>query len=144
MDQQSRGEENKLRKIMFLCTGNSCRSQMAEGLVNANWGGRFEAVSAGTHPVPINPNAVTVMREAGYDISTQRSQSLDEFHADTVDLVISVCDEAGKLCPDLPGVRRIHWSVPDPATATGGHEEILEYFRAVRDELQDRILKELA
>lgn len=91
MNQQRQGTENKVRKIMFLCTGNSCRSQMAEGLVNAHWGGRFQAVSAGTHPVPVNPNAVKVMREAGYDISGQRSQSLDEFRSDSVDLVISVC-----------------------------------------------------
>lgn len=143
MSLEAQVAEHKVSKVLFLCTGNSCRSQMAEGLVNAHLSGRFQAVSAGTHPVPVNQNAVRVMSEAGYDISGQRSQSLDEFSSDSVDMVISVCDEASKLCPDFPGARRIHWSIPDPAGATGSDEEVLGHFRTVRDELRDRILKEL-
>lgn len=143
MNQQAQVAEQKVSKVLFLCTGNSCRSQMAEGLVNAHLGGRYQAVSAGTHPVAVNPRAIQVMSEAGYDISAQRPQSLADFRNDDVDLVISVCDEAGKLCPTFPGSQRIHWSIPDPADATGSDEEILGHFRAVRDELRDRILKEL-
>ncbi|MDX1456987.1 MAG: arsenate reductase ArsC [Marinobacter sp.] len=127
------------QRVLFLCTGNSCRSQMAEGLLRAHHGDRYEVVSAGTHPVAVNPWAIKVMADGGYDISGQRSQSLDEFQGEPVDVVVSVCDAACDICPDFPGSSRIHWSVPDPAGAEGSEDDILEQFRSVRDELRDRI-----
>lgn len=127
------------KRVLFLCTGNSCRSQMAEGLLRARHGERYDVVSAGTHPVPVNPWAIRAMADDGYDISAQRSQSLDEFAGVAIDVVVSVCDAASEVCPDFPGSSRIHWSVPDPAGAEGSEEAILEQFRAVRDELRDRI-----
>lgn len=128
------------RKVLFLCTANSARSQMAEGLLRHMAGDRFEVASAGTHPSLVRPEAIAVMRELGVDISGHRSKSLDEFRDQSFDFVITVCDQARQSCPVFPGApRQIHWSLEDPAAAAGGDEERLAVFRRVRDELRERI-----
>lgn len=126
-------------KVLFLCSGNSCRSQMAEGLLRAEYGDKFEAFSAGTRPVAVNPRAIQVMSEAGLDISGHRSQALSDFYGEDMDLVVSVCDAASAICPDFPGSKRLHWSLPDPAEALGTEAEIIEAFRNVRDDIRSRI-----
>lgn len=131
--------EARPRRVLFLCTGNSCRSQMAEGLLRSHFGDRFDALSAGTAPVAVNPGAIAAMEEIGIDISGQRSKHLDDVPEDSIDVVVSVCDAAGQLCPDFPGSQRLHWSIPDPADAEGDEEEVREHFRAVRELLLQRI-----
>jgi arsenate reductase len=132
--------EGKLRALI-LCTGNSARSQMAEGLLRHIGGTRFEAFSAGTKPVGVNPLAIEAMREIGIDISTQRSKSVAEFAGQEFATVVSVCDNAAEQCPIFPGApQRVHWSLPDPAAVSGTEEEKLGAFRRVRDELERRIL----
>ncbi len=113
---------------------------MAEGFLRAMGGERFEALSAGTHPTQVHPLAIQVMAERGIDLSGQRSKSLDAFHGQQVDLVITVCAEAAEECPFFPGARRqIHWDFEDPSKATGTDEERLAVFRRVRDGLAERI-----
>lgn len=130
-------------KVMFVCTGNSARSQMAEGFSRHFGRGRIEAYSAGTEPSQLNPFAVAVMQEKGVDISGQRSKGFDEALARRMDLVVTVCGNADERCPVLPaGVRRLHWPLEDPATATGNHDLILATFREVRDQIEVRV-KEL-
>ena len=141
---ESEANRGRKTKVLFLCTGNSCRSQMAEGLLRAEYGDKFEAFSAGTRPVAVNPRAIQVMAEAGLDISDHRSQALGEFDGEDVDLVISVCDAASALCPDFPGSKRLHWSLPDPAEATGTESQVMEAFRKVRDDIRSRIRMSLA
>lgn len=127
-------------KVLFLCTGNSARSQMAEGLLRHLAGERFEVYSAGTRPGAVRAEAVAVMRELGIDISGQRSKSVDEFLGRPFDFVITVCDHARETCPVFPGLaRRIHWSLDDPAAASGDEPERLAIFRRVRDELASLI-----
>ncbi len=129
-----------MKRVLFLCTGNSCRSQMAEGWLRHLAGNRFEAVSAGTRPAGLHPDAVLVMREAGVDIAEHRSKNVSEFLQQPFDLVITVCDSAKEACPYFPGeVQRLHWSFPDPAAATGTQEERLAVFRQVRDQIGERI-----
>lgn len=123
-------------RVLILCTGNSARSQMAEGLLRAMAGERFEVFSAGTQPSRVNPLAITAMNERGIDISAHRSKSLDEFAAERFDYVITVCDHAKESCPVWPGARAIHRSFEDPAAAEGGEEEKLAVFRRVRDEIE--------
>jgi arsenate reductase len=137
-------DQDRKTKVLFLCTGNSCRSQMAEGLLRAEYGDKFEAFSAGTRPVAVNPRAIQVMSEAGLDISGHRSQALSDFHGEDMDLVVSVCDAASAVCPDFPGSKRLHWSLPDPAEASGTEAEIIEAFRKVRDDIRSRIRMSLA
>ena len=121
----------------MLCTGNSARSQMAEGLLRQDFGDRLEVTSAGTHPTEVRPQAIAVMREAGIDISAQRSKHVDEFRSQAFDDVLTVCSEANERCPIFPGTgRRAHKSFDDPATATGTEAERLAVFRRVRDELR--------
>src|SRR3954453_7985 len=104
------------KKVLFLCTGNSCRSQMAEGLLRHVAGDRFEAASAGTHPQGLNPDAVAAMQEIGIDISHQRSKHVDDFAGDQFHSVITVCDRAKESCPIFPSTRSLlHWSFDDPA-----------------------------
>ena len=123
-------------RVLILCTGNSARSQMAEGLLRHLGAGRFEVESAGTHPTQVKPEAIQVMREIGIDISSQRSKSVDEFRGADFDYVITVCDHANESCPVFPGApKRIHWDLPDPA-AVGDPAERLEAFRHVRDVLR--------
>ena len=126
------------RKVLFLCTGNSCRSQMAEGWLRHLFGDVVLAYSAGVETHGLNPRAVATMREAGVDISAQQSQHVDEFLDLSPDLVVTVCDHAAEKCPVLPGARRtIHHSFEDPAQATGDESSILAEFRRVRDEIHE-------
>ncbi len=136
------------QRVLFLCTHNSSRSQMAEGLLNARAGGRYVAYSAGTHPRVIHPLAIQAMAELGIDISEaagHRAKSLTEFYGQPIDLVVTVCDEAAEECPFFPGARRpVHWGYPDPSAATGSEEERLAVFRQVRDAIAARIDRFLA
>ncbi|TLM97669.1 arsenate reductase ArsC [bacterium] len=130
------------KRILFLCTGNSCRSQMSEGWLKALGGGRFDALSAGTAPQAVNPFAVKVMSEAGIDISSHRPKLVDEYLDMDIYLLITVCGGAKEVCPAFTGkvLDRIHWPVDDPASATGSNEEILAVFRRTRDEIRQRVV----
>lgn len=129
-----------LLKILFICTGNSCRSQMAEGLLRNLSRGTIEAASAGTHPKIIHPDAIRCMAEIGIDISAQRAKSLDLYLGERLDYVITVCDQAKESCPVFPGASEyLHWSIPDPAPTPGTDEERMLVFRQVREELTGRI-----
>jgi len=128
------------KRVLILCTGNSARSQMAEGLLRHDAGDRFEVASAGVEPSHVRPHAIEVMREVGIDISNHRSKSVNEFTGEDFDYVITVCDNANERCPLFPGnTRRIHWSFDDPAEAEGEEPEKLAVFRRVRDEIRDRL-----
>ncbi len=128
------------KKVLFLCTGNSCRSQMAEGWLRHLYGDWYEACSAGTHPTRLHPKAVFVMAERRVDISMQRSKSVYELANEPFDIVITVCDNAREECPVFPFVKgQLHWGFPDPAVATGTEEEILEVFCQVRDAIYEKI-----
>ena len=130
--------------MLFLCTHNSARSQMAEGLLRYLAGDRVEVMSAGTEATHIRPLAVRAMDEVGIDISGQESKTLDRYVGEPFDYVITVCEEANEACPFFPGAaERLHWSLPDPAAAQGTEEERLEVFRSVRDLLRDYIEGEL-
>lgn len=127
-------------RVLFLCAANSCRSQMAEGFAR-HWGhGVIEAYSAGTQPTVLHPLTVEVMRERGVDVARQRAKGLSEV-PEQYDLVVTVCDQAAESCPVLPGAggRLLHWSLPDPAQATGTPEEVKAAFRRVRDEIEARV-----
>ena len=132
------------RRVLFLCTHNSARSQMAEGLLRYLAGDRFEVYSAGTEVTRVRPQAIVVMGEIGIDISGQESKALERYLGEPFDYVITVCDDANEACPVFPGAEsRLHWSFRDPSQATGGEEERLGVFRSVRDELRERIEREL-
>jgi arsenate reductase len=124
--------------VLVLCTGNSCRSQMAEGFLRAVAGEVLDVQSAGSQPAGhVHPLAIHVMAEAGVDISKHRSKHLGEFLSREVETVITVCGNADQACPMFPGqVNRHHWGFPDPAKAAGSEEEVLREFRAVRDDIQ--------
>ncbi|HSW52112.1 MAG TPA: arsenate reductase (thioredoxin) [Sulfuricaulis sp.] len=127
-------------KILFLCTGNSCRSQMAEGWANHIGRDRIEAMSAGIEAHGKNPRAIAVMREAGVDISRQESTRVTPEMLAEADLVVTVCGHADEHCPVLPhGVQKKHWPLEDPAKATGTEDEIMANFRATRDEVRSRV-----
>ena len=126
------------KRVLILCTGNSARSQMAEGLLRSFGGARFEVVSAGTKPSVVRPEAIAVMSEVGIDISRHRSKHVREFDGQHFDYVITVCDSANESCPAFPGdTERIHWSLPDPAAVEGSETERLAAFRGVRDALAE-------
>ena len=128
------------KRVLFLCTHNSCRSQMAEGLINHDLGDRYQAFSAGTEATRVNPRAITVMQEFGIDISGQRSKVLDEFAAERFDYVITLCGDAHERCPlFFGGVERLHIGFHDPTGAGGSEEEILAEFRKVRDEIRAKL-----
>jgi len=128
-------------RVLFLCTENACRSQMAEGLVNHYLAGQVQAFSAGIRPSRVNALAIQVMAELGIDISHHRSKSVDDLTGQDFDLVVTVCDQAREACPFFPGpTEKLHLGFPDPAKATGTAAEILAAFRAVRDEMRDKIL----
>lgn len=130
-------------KVLFLCTGNSARSQMAEGYLRHTAGDQFEALSAGIEPKGLNPLAVEVMREIGIDISHQRSKDVGSLLGQHIPYVITVCDNAKERCPIFPRTYKfLHWSFEDPAAAQGSHQEKLAVFRRVRDEIAQRIDKE--
>ena len=129
-------------RVLILCTGNSARSQMAEGLLRHFGGEAFVVESAGIEPSLVRTEAIEAMRELGIDISDHRSKSLDEFTAQPFDYVITVCDNAKQNCPMFPGTaRRVHWSIEDPALVTGAEQTRLEAFRAARDDLRVRLRK---
>jgi arsenate reductase len=133
------------RKVLFLCTENSCRSQMAEGILRHLMGDKFEVFSAGTRPSVVNPMAIKVMAEIGIDISGHRSKSVEEFQGMNFDFVITTCDAAREACPFFPGkARHLHWSFNDPAAVRGYEEEMLSAFRKVRDEIKQRIQEEFS
>lgn len=128
------------KRVLILCTGNSARSQMAEGLLRHDAGNRFEVASAGIEPSRVRREAIEAMREIGIDISEHRSKSVDEFAGEEFDYVITVCDNANERCPIFPGnTKRIHWSFDDPAAAEGDEDTRLAVFRRVRDEIRQRL-----
>ena len=127
-------------RVLFLCTGNSARSQIAEALAERLSGGAISAASAGSHPKPLHPNAVRVMRERGIDLAGRRSKHLGEFAAQRFDYVISLCDRVREVCPEFPGEPGlIHWSIPDPAREPGSDEETLPAFERTATELCTRV-----
>ena len=127
-------------RVLFLCTGNSARSQMAEGYLRRAAGDRYEAMSAGIEPKGLNPLAVEAMREIGIDISQQKSKEVEELLGTNPAYVVTVCDNAKEKCPLFPGsFKSVHWDLQDPAGAEGGQEEKLAVFRRVRDEIVTRI-----
>jgi len=130
----------KRTRVLVLCTGNSARSQMGEGLFRKEGGSGYEVSSAGTRPSQVRPEAIAVMREIGIDISGNRSKSVDEFAGQAFDFVMTVCDNARDNCPIFPGATaRIHWSLEDPAAVQGTEEERLTAFRRIRDQLRERV-----
>ena len=126
-----------MKRVLFLCTGNSARSQMAEAIVNARMGQEWQAVSAGTQPTGyVHPNAIRVLAEMGIDISGARSKSAAEFRDAAFDLVVTVCDDAAENCPVWLGQgKRVHLGFPDPAKTTGTDEQVMTVFRKVRDDI---------
>jgi arsenate reductase (thioredoxin) len=141
-----RWKEKKLKKqkVLFLCTHNSARSQMAEAFLRHHAGDRFEVMSAGKEATRVRPLAIRAMDEIGIDISHQESKSLDRYLEEPFDYVITVCDEANEACPIFPGAKnKLHWSFEDPSQAEGSEDERLAVFRRVRDEIRERIEQEL-
>ena len=131
---------NDRKRVLILCTGNSARSQMAEGLLRYEGGDKFEVESAGVEPGFVRPQAIEAMHEIGIDISGHRSKSVDEFSGQEFDYVITVCDNANERCPIFPGkTKRVHWSFDDPAAAQGDEAKRLAVFRRVRDEIRERL-----
>jgi arsenate reductase (thioredoxin) len=129
------------KRVLILCTGNSCRSQMAEGWVRHDLGDRVEVHSAGTTPCIVHPIAIQVMGEVGVDLSGHRSKSVEEFKGQDFDLVITVCDSAREACPILPGAKkRVHEPIPDPVTYGFSGDYAEEKFREVRDFIRERIV----
>jgi arsenate reductase len=128
------------KRILVLCTGNSARSQMGEGLFRTEGGDSFAVFSAGTRPSTVRPEAIAVMKEIGIDISGQRSKSVEEFSDQSFDYVVTVCDNARDNCPVFPaGAARFHWSFEDPAAVDGSDAERLSAFRRIRDQIHERV-----
>lgn len=133
-----------MKRILFICTKNSARSQMAEGLVNHDLAGQFEAFSAGTDPIIVHSLAIAVMKELDIDISAQRSKGLDEFAGQKFDYVITLCSQADEACPVFfGGTQKIHMGFPDPAITSGSEEEKLSAFREVRDQIRSKVIEYL-
>lgn len=129
-----------MTRVLFLCTHNSARSQMAEGFLRAMAGDRFGAGSAGTEKTSVNPLAIRAMAELGIDLGGHTSKLYADVASGPWDYLITVCDDANERCPWVPGsVKRLHWSFPDPSRATGSEEERLAVFRRVRDQIQERL-----
>ena len=126
--------------IIFICTGNSCRSQIAEGLFKNEAGDKFNVYSAGSHPSRIHPASIKVMSEWGIDINNQRSEAIDKYIEKKIDIVITVCDNANKSCPIFPGAKiNIHWSIKDPFHSWSDDEKDLEPYRLTRNEIKEKI-----
>jgi arsenate reductase len=141
---QAGADSRAKRRVLFLCTHNSARSQMAEGLLRQLGEERFEAYSAGTEATRVRPLAIRAMQELGIDIAQQVSKTLERYLDQSFDQVITVCDQANEACPVFFGARqRRHWSFPDPSQATGSDEERLAIYRQVRDAIRTRIEREL-
>ncbi len=127
-------------KVIFVCTGNSCRSQMAEGLLRYLAGDRFEVFSAGTHPSRVHPISIRVMKELGINISTHTSDPIDKYFGHGIDYVITLCDNAREFCPTFPGnSKKIHWSIDDPFRSWRDDHKIIGRYRKTRDEIQERL-----
>lgn len=127
-------------KVLFLCTGNSCRSQMAEGFARVLGKGILEPYSAGLKPSHVNPHAIQAMREVGIDISGQTSKGIDADLLRKIDTIITLCGHAEEMCPMTPpSIKRIHWPIDDPVAATGTEDEIMMEFRKARDEIKKNI-----
>ena len=130
----------KKEKIIFICTGNACRSQIAEGIMRHLTGGKFDVFSAGTSPTQVHPMSIKVMREIGVDISFHTSDPISNFLNEYINIVITVCDDADKVCPVFPGkIERIHWSIEDPFKGWTSDSDDLVNFRKTRDDLARRI-----
>lgn len=130
-----------MKKVYFLCTGNSCRSQIAEGFGHELLGDNWEIASAGVEMHGLNKNAVKVMSEIGIDISKQYSKLIDIDYLNSCDLVVTLCGDARDKCPVTPStVKKLHWPLPDPALVTGSESEVLDQFRSVRDQIRDLVL----
>lgn len=129
------------KTILFICTHNSSRSQMAEGFIKVLYSDKYKAYSAGTTPSSVNPYAIRVMKEIGIDISNQRSKSINEFRGEIFDYVVTVCDNARETCPFFPGKKVIHKGFQDPASVEGREEEKIAIFRKVRDEIKHWIIE---
>ncbi len=128
------------KRVLFICTGNSARSQMAEGFGKVLGKSKWEVYSAGIEPKGLNPYAVKVMQEEAIDISQQKSKDIDEELLNKMDLVVTLCDHAQKNCPAVPpNIKTLHWSLPDPSLFTGTEDMILEKFRTIREEIKKRI-----
>ena len=137
-------EAGERARVLFVCTHNSARSQMAEGLLRDRAGDRFEVTSAGTEATHVRPLAIRAMAEIGIDISGQESKTLERYLGEPFDYVITVCDDANEACPFFPGAKKwLHWSFEDPSRAEGPEDERLAIFRRVRDEIWKRIEQEL-
>lgn len=131
-----------MKKVMFLCTGNSCRSQMAEGFAGEFGKGLIEAHSAGLIAAGVNARAIKVMKEIGIDISGQKSEEINEDLLRTMDIIITLCGNAEESCPYTPPeIKRIHWPIKDPVGTVGTEEEIMKEFRRARDEIKERMVK---
>jgi arsenate reductase (thioredoxin) len=129
------------KKVLFLCTHNSARSQMAEGLLRHMAGDRFESFSAGTEKTRVHPLAIRAMEELGVDLTTHSSKLVDDFRDQQVDYVITVCDRANETCPFFPTHgERLHWSFDDPSAASGSEDDKLEAFRRIRDQIRERLM----
>tara|TARA_Y100001970_G_C14054882_1_gene761000 strand:- start:6 stop:419 length:414 start_codon:yes stop_codon:yes gene_type:complete len=129
-------------KVLFVCTGNSCRSQIAEGLLRNMAGDRFDIYSAGSHPSRVHPNAIAVMDEWDIDISRHKSESIDDYLDVGIDVVITVCDHANEICPVFPvEVKKIHWSIEDPFRDWNSDSLQLDNFRETRRDLKERLQK---
>jgi len=129
-----------LIKIMFLCTGNSCRSQMAEGLARELGNGMLEPFSAGLMAAGVHNRAIAVMKELGIDISRQKSKEIDESFLKTMDVIITLCDNAAEACPRTPpGIKRIHWPIRDPVGTRGTEKVVMNDFRRARDEIKEKL-----
>jgi len=134
------------KKILFVCIGNSCRSQMAEGLMRHYFGNEFDVYSAGTHPSYVNPRSIAVMKEIGIDISSHTSKSLNQFLETKMDYIVTLCDEAKSVCVrvDIPHEILLHWSIPDPYDARGDDEDVLEAYRKARDDIKERLFEKFS
>lgn len=138
--QEQRVTEQQRQRVIFVCTHNSARSQMAEGMLQAFGGERFEVFSAGTEATGVRPEAIEVMNEIGIDISRHTSKTIDEFMGESFSWLITVCDQAKEACPTIPGVaQQQHWSIDDPSTVEGDEETRLDAFRETRDIIRDRV-----
>jgi arsenate reductase (thioredoxin) len=123
-------------RVLFICTANAARSQMAEGFLRAKYGDRYEVFSAGTRPSRVSPRAIRVMQEIGIDISHHRSKSLDEISGQTFDLAVTLCDRASRVCPVITCAKKtLHHAFPDPHLKSGTEDDLIEGYRKVRDEI---------
>jgi arsenate reductase len=129
------------KNILFICTHNSCRSQIAEGILNAIYGSSYNAFSAGNIPNTVNSYVIEILKEIGIDLSKHASKSIEEFRGKEFDYVVTLCDNAKETCPYFPGKKLIHRDFPDPADAKGSKEDILNVFRKVRDQIKDFVIE---